>query len=98
MINSNVALDLKQVSGVPYWKARGADTWNPFKTSNGGAQSVTLYILAYESSTTGLGEGIYVTITKDNVRSIGWGTNVAGKVCPSNGKFGAMVWVTAWNE
>lgn len=30
MLNSNVALDLKQVSGVPYWKARGADTWNPF--------------------------------------------------------------------
>ena len=31
MINSNVALDLKQVSGTPYWRARGADTWNPFK-------------------------------------------------------------------
>ena len=32
MLNSNVALDLKAESGVPYWKARGADTWNPFKS------------------------------------------------------------------
>ena len=35
MINSNVGLDLKEESGVPYWKARGADTWNPFKSSGG---------------------------------------------------------------
>ena len=31
MLNSNVSLDLKEESGIPYWKARGADTWNPFK-------------------------------------------------------------------
>ena len=34
MINSNVALDLKEDSGIPYWRVRGADTWNPFKSNN----------------------------------------------------------------
>ena len=44
MLNSNVALDLKQVSGVPYWKARGADTWNPFNSDSGNFE------LIYQSS------------------------------------------------
>ena len=34
MLNSNVALDLKEDSGTPYWRVRGADTWNPFKSNN----------------------------------------------------------------
>ena len=34
MLNSNVALDLKEENGTPYWRTRGADTWNPFKSSN----------------------------------------------------------------
>ena len=98
MLNSNLPLDLKAEDGTPYWRTRGADTWNPFNKSNGGAQSVTLYILAYKSSVTGLGEGIYVTITKDSVRSIAWGTHVADKACPSSSSYGARVWVTSWNE
>ena len=43
MINSNVALDLKAESGVPYWKARGADTWNPFKSGTDGVELKLLW-------------------------------------------------------
>ena len=32
MLNSNVPLDFKAESGTVYWKTRGADTWNPFKS------------------------------------------------------------------
>ena len=49
MINSNVALDLKAESGVPYWKARGADTWNPF--INKSAEKTILMLICHQTMT-----------------------------------------------
>ena len=55
-----MALDLKEVSGVPYWKARGADTWNPFSISG----SIKYYAIA---SANALSHGTQLTINETNI-------------------------------
>lgn len=32
-LNSSLGVDIKLIDGVPYWSERGADTWNPFKST-----------------------------------------------------------------
>ena len=61
MLNSNVPLDFKAESGKPFWKIRGADTWNPFKsvssydvfqyTASPGINSGSGYVVAYTAET-----------------------------------------------
>ena len=47
MINSNVPLDFTiGEDGQPRWKQRGADTWNPFKSSSGASLDNTTLVFS----------------------------------------------------
>ena len=60
-------------------------------------ETITLYLMADKASSTGLNEGIYVTLNRNKVtNAITWGNSAASTTCPQNSTFGAIVWLTSW--
>ena len=65
--------------------------------SQSGSNSIKVYLMATEQSSTNLGQGVYYTLTKNKVAgSITWGSACASTKCPQNSTYGAMLWITSW--
>ena len=60
-------------------------------------ETITLYLMANKATSTGLNEGIYVTLNRNKVTgTITWSNKAASTLCPQNSTFGAIVWLKSW--
>lgn len=67
-------------------------------------ETITLYLLAAKSghsespSSTGLNEGIYITLSRNRVTGTHQWENVTATVqCPQEAMFRAQLWLESWN-